>query len=216
MSPRAVDLLEDGFPHGTVEGFAGGCRSAGACPAGHDHGLSCRRAQILSAGNYQYQQLVRAGEEPAIIAQMLRFAREEPAKPSAQKPVEPKRSDVAVPSPPPAPAPAAPKRKWAVRHAWVAFDPDGKMHGPFDGQPAAIEFVGKRLPRSASETPPAKKTRRPWTDAETAQLREFNRLGVSDREISRRLDRSQTLVSYHRRLLGLQATHDRRVPRRPS
>lgn len=199
MTPRAVDMLEEGFPHGTTDGFARGCRSAGACPAGHEHGLSCRRAQILAAGNYQYQQLVRAGEEPAIIAQMLRLT------PEAKTDTKP-----AAPAPrTPEPEIAAPvkKAKWAVRHAWVAFDPDGRMHGPFDGQPSAIAFVGEHL-RPAQPEPP-RATRRRWTDADTEQLKTLLSQDLTDNQIAKRMGRSQGFVSMRRRSLGLPSLRDR-------
>ena len=167
---NAADMLEDGFPHGTIEGFNQGCRSAGSCPAGHDHGLSCFRAKILTSGNYQYLQLVRAGEEPGTIAQMLRLTPDEPEKPAKTKQEQSELAPTPI-QPAAEPEPVAPKRKWAVRHAWVAFDPDGAMHGPFDGHRAAIDFVGEHLTRPVAAASPVTKKRRAWTDADTAQLR---------------------------------------------
>lgn len=63
----ATDRLDDDFPHGTRLGFEKGCR--GRCPAGDEHGLSCKRAKMLAAGDYQYQKLFRRGATPAEIAE---------------------------------------------------------------------------------------------------------------------------------------------------
>lgn len=64
------DLYEDGFPHGTRDGYDRGCRG-NACPAGIEHGLSCKRAFSLSAGDYRYARLVGEGRTPAEIAAKL-------------------------------------------------------------------------------------------------------------------------------------------------
>ncbi|WP_439593914.1 Lsr2 family DNA-binding protein [Microbacterium sp.] len=66
-----ADLWEDGYPHGTVEGYDGGCRG-GSCPAGVEHGLSCKRAKALAAGDYRYKRLVKDGLKPAEIAEALK------------------------------------------------------------------------------------------------------------------------------------------------
>lgn len=66
----SADLLEDGFPHGTRAGWDRGCRGAG-CPSLLEHGLSCRRAKELDAGDYQYRKLAAAGRTPADIAVQL-------------------------------------------------------------------------------------------------------------------------------------------------
>tara|TARA_B100000378_G_C18010278_1_gene400382 strand:+ start:455 stop:1216 length:762 start_codon:yes stop_codon:yes gene_type:complete len=65
----AADRLEDGFPHGTRDGYERGCK--GVCPAGEEFGLSCRKAKSLAAGDYQYQKLARRGAGPAEIADAL-------------------------------------------------------------------------------------------------------------------------------------------------
>lgn len=83
----SADLWEDGYPHGTVEGYLGGCRG-GACPAGLDHGLTCKRAKMLDAGDVRYRRLVRQGKTPAEIADALG---EHPAEPTTQAPDREKR-----------------------------------------------------------------------------------------------------------------------------
>lgn len=82
-----ADRLEDGFPHGTPDGFKAGCRG-GWCPAGNDHGLSCKRAKQLAAGDYRYQRLVKAGLSPFEVAQELGLVPEthEPPKKQAVVP----------------------------------------------------------------------------------------------------------------------------------
>lgn len=66
----SADLFEDGFPHGTVQGYLNGCRGS-ACPAGVEHGLSCKRAKQLDAGDYRYKRLTREGKTPSEIAAAL-------------------------------------------------------------------------------------------------------------------------------------------------
>jgi hypothetical protein len=208
----SADLLEDGFPHGTRQGFENGCRG-GACPAGIEHGLSCRRANMLAAGDYRYQKLSRAGATPAAIADELGL-NPEIASPAPKKRASPAREhqteDVppTVPHPAPIesapeerdPAPAPTSAKWAVRHAWVAFAPDGTMHGPFNDHGSAMTFVGEQLqPKPAAES----KKRRPMTDTDVAELRRLHAEGVTDGMIARHLGRAQPLISSWRRKLGL-------------
>jgi len=75
-----ADRLEDGFAHGTVEGYQDGCRG-GWCPAGEEHGLSCKRAKQLSAGDYRYQKLTRRGMSPFQISLELGLTPETHAAP---------------------------------------------------------------------------------------------------------------------------------------
>lgn len=201
------DLLEDGFPHGTKEGFERGCKG-GWCPAGADHGLSCRRAQILSAGDYRYQRMFRAGATPGEIADALGLHPEIRSAPSTG------RSPAPTPAPPRPTAPKvgreaekpAPKQKWRVQHAWVAFAPDGTMYGPFDGHPAAMGFVGERLSPTAEQAEaPAQKKRRPMTEEDQAELRRLHAEGHSDGEIGRRMGRAQPVISAWRRRMGLES-----------
>ena len=65
-----ADKLDDSWPytHGTVDGYdLGGCRG-GSCPAGAEHGLSCKLAKSLSRNDYRYSRLVKTGATVAEIA----------------------------------------------------------------------------------------------------------------------------------------------------
>lgn len=201
---RAADRAEDTFPHGTKEGYDLGCRG-GSCPTGEELGLSCLRARTLAAGDYRYQKLVRAGATPAQIADELGL---NPEIAPARAPRPTPAPDVPVFAPEPAPAFApesvsttAPAAKWAIRHSWVAFAPDGTMHGPFGDHTAALTFVGHELQAAAMP-----KQRRRVSDAEIAQIRTLNAEGLSDSEIARRLGRAQGVVSMWRRRLKLPTT----------
>lgn len=52
----AADRLEDGFPHGTVDGYRGGCRD-GNCPAP----MACRDVYRRYSGDFGFRRLVDAG-----------------------------------------------------------------------------------------------------------------------------------------------------------
>lgn len=208
----AAERLEDGFPHGTPDGYAQGCK--GRCPAGIDHGLSCKRAKQLAAGDYQYQRLARSGATPAEIADALGL---HPAIDTATTP-NPKPAPQLRPTAPPvtsSPQPeptAAASKKWTIRHAWVAFDPAGVMQGPFASQADAMTFVTGKLTAAAAPATPAaaapggRQKRRRITDDDLVQIRTLNAEGISDSEIARRIGRTQAIVSSWRRRLGLPAT----------
>jgi hypothetical protein len=59
-----ADLYEDGFPHGTKEGFERGCRG-GACPNKFEEGATiCRDAAMRYARDYAYRRAIDNGETP--------------------------------------------------------------------------------------------------------------------------------------------------------
>jgi len=62
-----LDLFEDGFPHGTKEGFEQGCKG-GACPAAVEGGMTCNQANIRYQGDYGYRKLVDSGATAGEIA----------------------------------------------------------------------------------------------------------------------------------------------------
>lgn len=100
----SADLWEDNYPHGTPEGYDGGCKG-GACPAGVRYGLSCKIAKSKSNGDVQYRRLVKAGESVPAIADALGLIGSEPSAAVAKKAPAP----VAAPRPKPAPTPATVK-----------------------------------------------------------------------------------------------------------
>jgi len=53
---RALDLIDDSFPHGTPAGYHGGCRGA-HCPAP----ASCRDVQMRYSGDYGFRKAFDAG-----------------------------------------------------------------------------------------------------------------------------------------------------------
>lgn len=97
MTMSHTDLLVEGFPHGTPEGYDRGCHGSG-CPAHAEHGLSCKIAKAKSKGDYEYQKLARAGATPAAIADALGLIGTEPgapvAKPKTMAPRNPKALDI--------------------------------------------------------------------------------------------------------------------------
>jgi hypothetical protein len=66
-----ADLYEDGFPHGTKEGYDRGCRSS-ACPNAFDGTTICRDANLRYHGDYAYRKAVDAGETPPEIIPVLK------------------------------------------------------------------------------------------------------------------------------------------------
>ncbi len=68
----------------------------------------------------------------------------------------------------------------------------GRAHArAFDGQLAAIDFVGSNLRTSMTVEPMSARTRKRGRTVTLPTLRELNRLGFSDNEVARRLGRSQ-------------------------
>ncbi len=59
----SMDLYEDGFPHGTKEGFERGCRG-GACPNKLEGEMICRDAAMRYARDYAYRRAIDNGETP--------------------------------------------------------------------------------------------------------------------------------------------------------
>jgi hypothetical protein len=58
---NGLDIIEDGFPHGTIEGHRLGCKT-GACPGkASELGDSCRQANIRYHGDWEYRKAVDAG-----------------------------------------------------------------------------------------------------------------------------------------------------------
>jgi hypothetical protein len=86
----SADILTDGeHPHGTIEGFQRGCRSA-ACPAP----VSCRTVHTRYTGDYGFRKKFDAGMTPAEIIESERPTRKatvRPAVPTKEKPAPKER-----------------------------------------------------------------------------------------------------------------------------
>ena len=92
----SLDLFEDGYPHGTVQGYQDGCRGS-ACPGTVEYGMSCRRANELRAGDYRYNRLVAEGKTPTQIAAII-----DNTGPDAQQPTPTPTPTKRSPKQPPA------------------------------------------------------------------------------------------------------------------
>lgn len=91
---KALDLLADGFPHGTKEGYARGCRG-GSCIGVMEVGISCSTAQTRYQGDYGFRKRVDAGWTPAEI---VAADREDAAKAAEARAVA-KKKPTRKPSP---------------------------------------------------------------------------------------------------------------------
>ncbi|MHC9046790.1 Lsr2 family DNA-binding protein [Microbacterium saperdae] len=113
------DLMVEGYPHGTPQGYEGGCRGA-VCPTGDQYGLSCKIAMQKSRGDYQYQRLVKNGATIPEIADALGLVGRAPVTPVP-----------AVPAPKPTPATAKGGRPLAAKTAPTPKTPEPpRMNAP--------------------------------------------------------------------------------------
>lgn len=145
----SADLWEDGFPHGTTEGYDRGCRG-GACPGTDAWGLSCKLAKTMSRGDYQYQKLAKTGAGPAEIAEQLGLI---PTAPTAA-PAKAKSAPKAKAAPAPKPTAEAPDVTTNRNEAdTTAPDPDATS--PIDDSTAlaADPQIETPAPRADAHTP---------------------------------------------------------------
>jgi len=68
MVSYADRLTSHDVQHGTLDGYASGCRAELSCPGRHAVGLSCLRAGIRYAGDWPFRRLVDAGVPEAEAA----------------------------------------------------------------------------------------------------------------------------------------------------
>lgn len=150
----AADLLEDGFPHSTPEGYRRGCRGS-ACPGVLEHGWSCSRAQERFNGDFWYRKQVEAGRSPAEIkaAQLERDV--VPAKKAAKQVAEPVQK----------PAPAAdefphgtPNGYWRGCRTGCPGGPDGRSCREALAEYAREKRAAARKPAAPAPKPAPPKT----------------------------------------------------------
>lgn len=129
MAMTFDDIMQPGYPHGTPEGFTGGCKSAAACPAKHTHGLDCRSAFTASKSDYTVAKLFKRGFAPAQIAAYLEdgIHPETPALAAVDTIPAPEPA----PTPAPAPQPAPTSAKETTMSSTAAATPKPKSpRGP--------------------------------------------------------------------------------------
>lgn len=222
-------MFDETLPHGTVDGYKAGCKGS-HCMGTELLGMSCRQASIRYAADYSYRRRIDGGLSPeAIYAEdqleqvavpaitdlhpLLTTSVTEPSLTVAHSQTPVKLADFGddVPEPSPVVRPA----KWRVARLWVAVSPTGVLHGPFTDHGEGIGFVDShllRLATAAAPAPTAGPSKRSWnrfTDEDRANLRELHAEGLTDKQIADRLDRGQSVVSSHRRQMGLSANGER-------
>lgn len=203
---RTLDLLEDGFPHGTVDGYRAGCRGS-RCPAL----ISCRDVRIRSAGDPTFRARLDAGLSLAEILDSERADANQSAERSraASAPVEAPRRAAPIaprtprPEPRPTAATARPKparvlsRRSPRTSAQVAADERAKR----DARLAREERARGR----AQEREAHREARRAAKAAREKTIREMHARHCTDAEISAELGVSATRVYQLRHDLGLRA-----------
>lgn len=95
-----LDLMEDGFPHGTRAGYQQGCHSKGACMGPLDGLMTCVEANMRYASDFGYRKKVDAGVTPQQIAEADKAAKTaskvqaKPAGVGVEQSVEPVAADL--------------------------------------------------------------------------------------------------------------------------
>lgn len=98
----AADRLEDGFPHGTPDGYRQGCKGS-HCPEGDEGRLSCMQAYTRYQSDFGYRRRVDEGMTPVQLAEFDAKVAEEKRALVAQAPRSaPEPSPTAEPSAVPA------------------------------------------------------------------------------------------------------------------
>jgi hypothetical protein len=165
-----ADLLEDGFPHSTPQGYKAGCQGR-SCPGAVDNGISCADSFARYQGDYGFRKKVDAGMSPKEIVAAERAATTVAA---------PKPKPVAKPTAEPLSEEAQAEVEAAV--AVVADDAPAQKEIPLDkhGTPKGyylgcrlkdecpgVENVGKSCNQAINEYQKAlKENRRKRADAE--------------------------------------------------
>ncbi len=147
-----ADLFEDGFPHGTREGYAKGCHG-GACPEAVEGRRTCRDANMAYAGDQVYRHRVNDGMTPVQIAEAEAADKVAArAAGAAQRPAAgpvvavPVSKPVAVPAPPSVPQPEAPAAE-GVFYTEGEFARMRELHGSGMSDSAIAREIGRSQPQ---------------------------------------------------------------------
>ena len=177
---NGLDMIEDTFPHGTIEGHRLGCKS-GACPSKAAGGDSCAQAMIRYRGDWEYKKAVDAGEVPppmihdrpsgsklkAATSSLIIEPTIDVASTIAPPPVEPNPKAARPAKSPAAPKVKKPTRTWRHGTVWgyhkgcrvdeecPAFIEGGRscyqVAKAYWRERSALNSTGKRKVRSVEE-----------------------------------------------------------------
>lgn len=230
----ALDQLDDGFPHGTLEGYRRGCRGS-SCGAA----LPCRDVYRRYNGDFGFRRLVDAGTPLEEILRRDAAEREgieqrdkaaaraaKRGEPAPRASAEPRPRATTAPkrtaSAPAAPAPVDPLQEWeAARAQWRAQRKE--LYGVLRAAEQAIaratadrdraqaafdEFVAAGEP-SKPELPRKRRGRR---DDIEAEIRRLHAAGLTDAEAADELGVTRAYAGIVRRDLQLPANTRRRAP----
>lgn len=203
-------MLDESLPHGTREGYAAGCKGS-HCPGTDRLGMTCRQASIRYASDLSYRRRVDGGlSVEAIWAedQLDRIAATE----ATHEAVADQYGNVyttpsVTVSDSQTPIPEVPRRpKWSVRKAWIAIDPAGVMHGPFDSQELALASSAT-APATVPVAAPSSGKRHyvRFSEAQREQMVGLHAEGQSDAEIAAAMGVKRDDIAQRRRKLGLPA-----------
>lgn len=198
----ALDRLEDGFPHGTPDGYRQGCKGS-HCPEGDAGRLSCMQAYTRYQSDFGYRRRVDEGMTPV---QLWEFD---------QKVAEEKRSLVTkAPQSAPEPEPASdvdPVRAAAIAHAettGISYEKHGTTGGYSAGcrdkeSCPGFERVGKSCTQAVNEYQRDLKRRR----------REAARVGKVDAPVGLVQERAEprSVLAQRATDADVEAEKDRRV-----
>lgn len=169
----AADRLEDGFPHGTREGYDQGCRGS-HCPAVDDGFLSCAQARTRYQSDYAYRKRVDAGLAPAELAEVdEREAAEQRAKLAAAR----ANRVASAPEPEPVEVVAAEPVDEPVEVPAIADERHGTTSGYSAGcrlkeRCPGVALVGKSCTQAVTEYQREVKRRRAAEKGATAPVEE--------------------------------------------
>lgn len=188
----AFDLLDDSFPHGSVEGYRAGCRGA-VCPGA----MACRDVYTRSVGDFGFAKKLAAGVPLEVILEEERAA--------ARAAIE---SDKAARAAERAERQKAKKSRLSGARgaSGVTREAVARLHGEgkSDRQIAAeLNLAPRYVGRVRALLGLPINSDAPDRGAARAKVAQLHAEGKTDREMAELTGLSRVTVSWHRRELGL-------------
>lgn len=192
----ALDILEDGFPHGTMDGYRLGCKTA-HCPAP----ISCSQVRTRYASDWEFRKRVDAGWTLEQLAQAdaAEAAAARPVKRAVARPVRaPRKAKAAKPKP----APKPPREKRISHGTYAGYAAGCRTDCP---STPTCHAQARAYWRSSAEDARRRDgvtAGRKFTAADVAKVHELSAEGLTSREVADQLGMSS---SYVRRLVRAAA-----------